>query len=1836
MNAIEVYVNMEKGDNEGIVQRILKITSEYMKKNLTEETMSKLMGYANLYYIRRLRKYPTQLLHVLKVLLDVYLSCKDKFSKEVKATVKVKKDSKVLSSLFVIADYLVYYFESCAESVEGMKSPGSIKDEGFNEMNYARHDNVLADYSRTQKVVLEQVLGICLYILVDFDWGMFNELVKDLLKEEAILAKAVANGNTPVPSRGKSDLMQYLIKSIGKYKGTIGSSILESIFRNSETKAALGVTAYKAIMAIVLARPQTIAKEFDLSPPPIHSKDEKVVIKSVSLLEFLLRQATQKLTKDAVTELVNDLSALLEEEPKFLKEVAESPVLINLIFGLSQTIEEAKLAKAQAALLCHIISPSQPHVWKLVVGNSLYKLNVLGEALKISMAGTIERLNIQTALKCIEFTYATEDVVTTDSAVLKSGELLKVVGRLMLLLDKADFIYISVPVWTLCEDRIVKGEEAQQREGGLMRVLFKILTMGIKVDQTRMASVLLRYLVLREKGVKKDIKNFVGGGMKKDGKAKVKMVKYNIIDIVVRKDQDATKQYNAINEFCIKKVIGGESTVLDPRKVVKSASSLSKEKNFFDYVPSLLGYILGSLFQLMHFELFNVQSYADIPQDEADLIKTLNLYQNQELKFTDKYRQLAGFIQDVIKGDRKDEILATLTTEFEKFVDYVKSKLKVDATSDVEIKLGKVYSVLDSKPEPKHEAITEVKLKALADKLDAFKKLWTEFAKCFISGLKSSSKLDNSCAILTNLLLKPETVLTLQPALLFLTTHGFCKLDSFVALKKHIEFSVRPRSESLESIKFSQELIDKVRDKFANICVPKSKIERDELRTDADFLAGSLYRKIAREQRSEVGCWFDKPRERYLQDLFSYVEKQYNKLLERCSLYQELKGKKMLLSNPFKEFVTLRMGRDKLGRAMKMKQLDQIEDNFCINHNFSYLRRFVLKKMLLKNVTLEGKRISPYEFYEKDFRYKLVQNVFKAPPKYEHVVETQMEEISEESKVIINNSEVVSEADSETGLSTHSVGLLSHSDEYIPKKMKTYEAEMVTIRGAIFGRLSINSTCISFHSEERKSGKKYRYGSTVYNQLYNEKVSKKWKLEEVSEVIVKRYNLIRQAFEIYLHNSKSVFFSLFGKKYVSNFLHDLKSVLRKKPGLQIDVIVCPEKSFADKKYREQWLTGAISNFEYLMLLNKYAGRSFNDISQYPVFPWIIQDYQNKAIALSDSTTYRPLERTMAAISTEKRKRADEKLAILASENESQYQFGSHYLPGRIVLGYMLRIEPYASLLVKFEDGHDAAARMFHYMQHAWESCVRDIADNKELTPEFYYLSEMFGNYNLYSFGLKENEQENSVNLKKVMVDQVVLPPWAKTSHSFIQKNALALESKYVSLNLDKWIDLIFGEKQQDYRYYNLYKPFCDEETIDIIKEELTDSQLTEIQEFGINPIRLFRDKHPQKTEKSVKVKRQYSIFDSFEEAGEHLFALLRVNTFAGNQPINFIESYEKKVITVLNTQRVCHTKEGYINVPHEKSITFVKKEVRLFPYKSLYNELTKPCNNCDAQRCFVTLDSGNYILTCRHYDNSCRLTNCYNGETERVVYFHKSIVNSICASKSKDKVFTGSNDGVAAMWDLKKLGFARPAWHSCDHKLGIISMDTCEKLDLLASAGADGTIALRTISGGKFIRLIKPVLTYHNLPFEISHLRLSHRGYVVIIAKCKVHRGGEGDYISVYSINGEEICMKKLGDIINAIVMSENGYEFITGGKLGKLFKYNIVTLEESDMLERLDGNHLGIEKILNELLDTDTAITAMDLTNQDGCQQLLLGTNKGAFYSYKYSPRLIGSKIFGTLQGLI
>ena len=139
----------------------------------------------------------------------------------------------------------------------------------------------------------------------------------------------------------------------------------------------------------------------------------------------------------------------------------------------------------------------------------------------------------------------------------------------------------------------------------------------------------------------------------------------------------------------------------------------------------------------------------------------------------------------------------------------------------------------------------------------------------------------------------------------------------------------------------------------------------------------------------------------------------------------------------------------------------------------------------------------------------------------------------------------------------------------------------------------------------------------------------------------------------------------------------------------------------------------------------------------------------------------------------------------------KFHYGTHYSSAGVVLYYLIRLEPYTQHSLNLQGGKfDHADRLFSNVRECWSSASHDnMSDVKELIPEPYYLPDMFVNRNMLNLGFRQHEGQR--------VHDVILPPWAREDPvEFVRLNRLALESPYVSENLHKWIDLIFGAAQQ--------------------------------------------------------------------------------------------------------------------------------------------------------------------------------------------------------------------------------------------------------------------------------------------------------------------------------------------------------------------------------------------------------------------------------------------------------
>ena len=169
-------------------------------------------------------------------------------------------------------------------------------------------------------------------------------------------------------------------------------------------------------------------------------------------------------------------------------------------------------------------------------------------------------------------------------------------------------------------------------------------------------------------------------------------------------------------------------------------------------------------------------------------------------------------------------------------------------------------------------------------------------------------------------------------------------------------------------------------------------------------------------------------------------------------------------------------------------------------------------------------------------------------------------------------------------------------------------------------------------------------------------------VDEISAVHERRYMLSNCAMEIFLKNHKTVFFNFptvaaTESKHEKKGAHNRSKVMRAlnqrhsliNPlavfGLNIGASV---KAFFKKSHIESmWQNHQISNFEYLMHLNTLSGRTFNDLSQWPVFPWVLTNYTSDTLDLTDPRNFRDLTKVSNNLESSFSKTKQNKKMLLA-------------------------------------------------------------------------------------------------------------------------------------------------------------------------------------------------------------------------------------------------------------------------------------------------------------------------------------------------------------------------------------------------------------------------------------------------------------------------------------------------------------------------------------------------------------------------------------------------------------
>ena len=407
-----------------------------------------------------------------------------------------------------------------------------------------------------------------------------------------------------------------------------------------------------------------------------------------------------------------------------------------------------------------------------------------------------------------------------------------------------------------------------------------------------------------------------------------------------------------------------------------------------------------------------------------------------------------------------------------------------------------------------------------------------------------------------------------------------------------------------------------------------------------------------------------------------------------------------------------------------------------------------------------------------------------------------------------------------------------------------------------------------------------------------------------------------------------------------------------------------------KNIYEKWRKWDISTMRLLMQINLYANRTYNDMNQYPVFPWVFTDYKSETFPIKYTEKIRPLGIPMGMlnISEETNERAKDYIRHWEishdeendddGDDENNYdRYGSHYSTSLYVSYYLVRIFPFANIRIELQGtSFDDPNRLFNAVDTSFDCSSTQKSDLRELVPELYCFPEILLNNNDFDMGeIKDNNDPNDDKMK--LVQEVVVPKWCNYNpYLFIKKQRELLECNEVSANINKWINLIFGSLQKGQEANKIHNLFAIqsyenyEKTYDELPVEEKDVSRRML-EFGITPNQVFKNDTSQRNvnvEKYIKNKLFYNTLVEYKKLkndGKEIKTRLK------------LEEIKDEIKMAFNPNRIFYfPKDNNIdNINKSYSEIYVMNNENLFIY---YRKPDKIINKKEGYEQMIVNDEG--------------------------------------------------------------------------------------------------------------------------------------------------------------------------------------------------------------------------------------------------------------------------------------
>ncbi|XP_043535949.1 lysosomal-trafficking regulator isoform X1 [Chiloscyllium plagiosum] len=633
-----------------------------------------------------------------------------------------------------------------------------------------------------------------------------------------------------------------------------------------------------------------------------------------------------------------------------------------------------------------------------------------------------------------------------------------------------------------------------------------------------------------------------------------------------------------------------------------------------------------------------------------------------------------------------------------------------------------------------------------------------------------------------------------------------------------------------------------------------------------------------------------------------------------------------------------------------------------------------------------------------------------------------------------------------------------------------------------------------------------------------EPASFSWTYEEIKEVHKRWWQLRDNALEIFLINGRTLLLAFDNTKVRDDVHHNI--LTSNLPNLleygNISALT------------QLWCSGQITNFEYLTHLNKHAGRSFNDLMQYPVFPFVMRDYSSETVDLNEPAIYRNLLKPIAVQSKEKEDRYVDNYKYLEEEYRKgaqeddpmppvqPYHYGSHYSNSGTVLHFLVRMPPFTKMFLAYQDqSFDIPDRTFHSMNTTWRlSSYESMTDVKELIPEFFYLPEFLVNREGFDFGMRQNgERVNHVNL----------PPWARNDpRLYILIHRQALESEHVSQTICNWIDLVFGNKQKGRAAVHAINVFHPATyfgmDVSAVEDPVQRRALeTMIKTYGQTPRQLFTTIHPSRHGPRLSMEGelpaamgllvQFAFRESREQAKEVVYPSplpwiqgLKWGEYVGSPSapdpvVCFCQPHGEQFgsLLALPTRAICglskkfclmmiYSKEQGVRSMHSTDIQW--SAILSWGYDD--NMLRLKSKQSEPPINFIQCSPLHQVTSCAWVPDSCQLfTGSKSGvviaysnrftssmsseievETKVHLFGHTDEVTSLCVCKPYSILISVSKDGTCIIWDLNRLCYVQSlTGHKSPVTAVSASETTGDSATVCDSVGGGSDLRLWTVNG---------------------------------------------------------------------------------------------------------------------------------------------------------------------------